>query len=150
LTVAAGSKCQNYKHFPECIAFYKKIGLQAQIWVRRKISNDIYFFNNSTEASVNLFVQGCTDFVNELILLSHEYGHFLLNHEGIIKRCTIDACFLDFEGELDAWEKGEEVLANLGFVDWQSFQILKDKSLKSYIEGFNGLFPGFRELVKMK
>lgn len=96
------------------------------------------------------FFSDCPDAAVELSLLSHEYGHFTLKHDGIIQRGTAELCEKEFQMESDAWDEGERVLKSIEFEAWDIFQKYRKLGLDGYYDGFIDLFSNFGSLVSYK
>jgi hypothetical protein len=142
LTIWAGNKCIN-NVCPDCLAYWRINQDQSHIWIRRDLENKLFIYPGCTDKRVGEFVNGCLDYSKELSLLSHEYGHYSLKHNGQVIRQTVDDCRTEFQIEVNAWNKGEQTLAAVGFGDWKSFKSWKKRSLDGYYDGFKAKFQDF-------
>ena len=149
LTIWAGPKCLG-PNCPNCLAYYKVTNNVYHIWIRRDISPDQSINHLSDESKIAQFVQSSSDPSADLSLLSHEYGHYLLKHDGIIKRSTAEECAMEFEIETDAWNQGELFLKTLGFEDWCVFGKYRKLSLNMYYNGLTTLFPVLMERLEIR
>ena len=80
---------------------------------------------------------------------AHEYGHYLSDpldtlhehYEAIRRKEKIDRVGQErvLAEEERAWEQGREALAELGCTEWGHFEDCRQRSLKSYRDGFAGM-----------
>lgn len=105
----------------------------------------------STDTQFDEFFSECTDYLDELICMAHEFGHhFSPDHEidSLYDKirdngncATPDEKRRILEEESLAWDKAEAILKELKFSNWEAFHDSKKKGLRSYQQNIHEWQP---------
>jgi hypothetical protein len=119
-----------------------------------KIQHNLRFDNKLIKQQVYDYVariiqaSSDTDILRLLIVIAHEFGHFISNvrgnhdnelkiginllRSGMANKDVTKITWTVFREEANAWSYGKEVLEKYGFSYWQQFDHVKYESLKVY------------------